>query len=298
MMKDFLSIHDLSLYEFHELLDLAQDIKESPRKFQKKLHNITLAFVSPKPSFTAKATFEVGMLQLGGRTVHLEPETIPPDAQPSPLELAKKLERWVDGIILADVPHEFLLEFARISRIPVINASTLYTHPCQALADFFTIKEHHKDPAHLKLAYLGPARAICHSLILAAAKAGSEMVVAAPPGNEPDPTIIKLAKSDGKDTSFQIRTTSEPEEAAVHADILYTDRWIGSLPRQNLMLYQVNAGLMARAQPDALFMYGHPGLRQNEATDEVYNSQQSIVFDQVENKLHIQKAIMVLLLQK
>ena len=304
MLRDFFSIHDLSVYEFHELLDLASCIKENPRQFQKKLQNKTLALVSQKPSFTTKATFEVGVLQLGGKTVYLETGNIHHGHSPSPFELAKSLERWVDAIILETVSHEFLLEFTRVSRVPVINASTSHIHPCQALADFFTIKEYHKDPSHIKLAYFGPANEICHSLILAAAKAGTEIIMAAPPGNEPNQDIIEQAKSDGKDTSFRIRFTSNPEEAASNADIIYTDQWIfPSLNdtrkelKKTWMPYQINDDILSQAKADALFMYGHPGLRQKEATDQIYHSKQSVVFDQVENKLHIQKAIMVLLIE-
>jgi ornithine carbamoyltransferase len=201
--------------------------------------------------------------------------------------------------------HKNVIDLAEASRIPVINALTDLLHPCQAMADFFTLKERQGDLLSLKLAYVGDGNNVCHSLLFAAAKAGSKLSVATPPGYEPQPEIIKQAEEDAQETGGRFSFTNDPSGAVEAADAVYTDAW-ASMGQENekekraeiFAPYQVNKELMAKAKKDALFMHCLPAHRGEEVTDDVIDSSQSIVYDQAENRLHIQKAILLLLLEK
>ncbi len=303
-MDDFLTIHDISVYEFSEILDLAEKIKAKPQTFQNKLAHKVLAMIFEKPSLRTRMTFEVGMLQLGGEAIYLSPSDIQMGSRESAFDVGKNLERWVDGIIIRTFGHAIAVDLAEASRIPVINALTDLLHPCQAMADFFTLKEKKGALAELKLAYVGDGNNVCHSLLLAAAKAGSQITVATPSGYEPDLKILQLAKEDGKDTGFIYRLTVDPMEAVTDVDAVYTDVWASmgqeteKDERQGIFtLYQVSSALMASAKPDAIFMHCLPAHRGEEVTDEVIDSAQSVVYDQAENRLHAQKAILLMLLE-
>jgi len=303
-LDDFLTIHDISVYEFSEILDLAEKIKAKPQTFQNKLAHKVLAMIFEKPSLRTRMTFEVGMLQLGGEAIYLSPSDIQMGSRESAFDVGKNLERWVDGIIIRTFGHAIAVDLAEASRIPVINALTDLLHPCQAMADFFTLKEKKGTLAELKLAYVGDGNNVCHSLLLAAAKAGSQITVATPSGYEPDLKILQLAKEDGKDTGFIYRLTVDPMEAVTDVDAVYTDVWASmgqeteKDERQGIFtLYQVSSALMASAKPDAIFMHCLPAHRGEEVTDEVIDSAQSVVYDQAENRLHAQKAILLMLLE-
>lgn len=305
MMEDFLSIHDLSLYEFSHIFDLARELKEKPKRFQEKLKDKILAMIFQKPSLRTRMTFEVGMLQLGGEAVYLSPSDIQLGTRETPYDVGKNMERWVHGIMIRAFLHKTVTDLADTSRIPVINALTGLLHPCQAMADFFTLKEQKGDLASIKLAYVGDGNNVCHSLLYAAAKAGSQMTVATPPGYEPDPEILKHVEEDGHETGFRFLITNDPAEAVEEADAVYTDVWASMGQEQEkeerakiFAPFQVNEELMAKAKPDARFMHCLPAHRGEEVTDAVIDSAQSIVFDQAENRLHIQKGIMLLLLEK
>jgi len=305
MLKDFLSIHDLSLYEFSQLLDLTREIKDRPHRFRDRLRNKVLAMIFQKTSLRTRVTFEVGMLQLGGEAIYLSPSDIQLGIRETPHDVAKNLERWVDGIMVRTFGHDIAVELAVASKIPVINALTDLLHPCQAMADFFTLKEKKGDLKNLKLAYIGDGNNVCHSLLFAAAKAGSTMSVATPEGYEPKSEIIETAEKDGKETGFTVMITNNPLEAVQEADAVYTDVW-ASMGQENekekrtkvFAPYQVNRRLMAETQQDSLFMHCLPAHRGEEVTDDVIDSARSVVFDQAENRLHVQKAIMLLLLEK
>jgi ornithine carbamoyltransferase len=304
MSKDFISIRDLTLYQFNYLLDLARQIKEKPHRFQNNLKNKTLALAFQKPSLRAKVTFEAGMLQLGGDAIYLASSDIQMGERELPKDVCKSLERWVDGVAIRTSNHKIVTDFAQDSRIPVINALTDFLHPCQAISDFFTLKESRKDLSSIKLAYIGDGNNVCHSLLLAAAKAGTKIAVATPPGYEPSPQILKQAETDGNQTGFQVQVTHDLSEAARGADVIYTGTWasIGQEDKQQQRAhifapYQVNKELMALANPEFLFMHCLPAHRGEEVSDEIIDSPHSIVYDQVENRLHVQKAIMVLLLE-
>jgi len=302
-MDDFLSIHDLSIYQFHELLDKARQVKENPKLYRNALENSVLAMIFEKPSLRTRMTFEVGMLQLGGQSVYLGPSDIQMGRRESTYDIGKNLERWVEMIMIRTFDHQIAVDLAKHTRVPVINALTDSLHPCQGMADFFTIKEKRRDLTDFTLAYIGDGNNVCHSLLFASAKAGARMKVATPAGYEPDPKIIFQAKEDGRETGFDLLITGDPAEAVQKADAVYTDTWTSmgqedeKEERKKIFIpFQVNRELMAQAKPDALFMHCLPAHRGEEVTDEVIDSSQSVVFDQAENRLHIQKAIMLLLM--
>jgi ornithine carbamoyltransferase len=304
MLEDFISIHNLTLYEFSQLLDLTQEMKDHPRRFHDKLKRKILAMIFQKPSLRTRMTFEVGMLQLGGEAVYLGPSDIQIGTRESIYDIGKNLERWVDGIMIRTFAHQDVIDLAKTSGVPVINGLTDFLHPCQAMADFFTLKEKRKDLTNFKLAYLGDGNNVCHSLLFAAAKAGAQMAVATPPGYEPKEEILKIAEEDGKETGSTFTLTHAPEEAVQEADAVYTDAWASmgqEAEREErakiFSPFQINEALMAKAKPDASFMHCLPAHREVEVTDKVIDSSQSIVFDQAENRLHIQKAIMLLLMR-
>lgn len=303
-MDDFLTIHDISVYEFSEILDIAEKVKAKPQTFQNKLTHKILAMIFEKPSLRTRMTFEVGMLQLGGEAIYLGPSDIQMGSRESTFDVGKNLERWVDGIMIRTFGHAIAVDLAEASRIPVINALTDLLHPCQAMADFFTLREKKGALAGLKLAYVGDGNNVCHSLLLASAKAGNQITVATPSGYEPDLKILKLAEEDGKDTGFIYRLTDDPMKAVTDVDAVYTDIWISmgqeteKDERQRIFTpYQVNNALMAMAKPDAIFMHCLPAHRGEEVSDEVIDSAQSVVYDQAENRLHAQKAILLMLLE-
>ncbi|NPV83983.1 MAG: ornithine carbamoyltransferase [Candidatus Aminicenantes bacterium] len=305
MKKDFITIHDLSTYEFQEMMDLTEKMKKNPGKYRKVLKDKILAMIFQKPSLRTRMTFEVGMLQLGGEAVYLAPSDIQMGSREGVRDIGKNLERWVDGIMIRTFGHHIILELAESTRLPVINALTDLLHPCQAMADFFTLREKKGHLAGLKLAYVGDGNNVCHSLMLAAAKAGTRMAVATPPGYEPKPEIVAWAKEDGRDTGFELTITNDPVEAVREADAIYTDVWASmgqeaekEARKKIFMPYQVNWELFSKARPDTYFMHCLPAHRGEEVTDEVIDSPNSIVYDQAENRLHVQKVIMMLLMGK
>jgi ornithine carbamoyltransferase len=305
MFNDFLSIHDLTPYQFSQLMDLTREIKEKPSRFRNRLKNKILAMIFEKPSLRTRMTFETGMLQLGGEAIYLAPSDIQMGTRETPYDVGKNLERWVDAIMIRTFAHQIAVDLAKASAIPVINALTDLLHPCQAMADFFTLKEKIGDLAHMKLAYVGDGNNVCHSLLFAAAKSGTNISVATPTGYEPDEDIVKKAVQDGQETEFNVLVTSDPDEAVQDADAVYTDVWT-SMGQENektkradiFLPYQVNKELMAKAKDTALFMHCLPAHRGEEVTDEVIDSARSVVFDQAENRLHVQKAIMLLLVEQ
>jgi len=303
MLEDFLSIHDLTPYQFSKIMDLTREIKEKPHRFKNRLKDKILAMIFEKPSLRTRVTFEFGMRQLGGEVLYLAPSDIQMGTRETPYDVGKNLELWVDAIIIRTFSHQIAVDLAQACNIPVINALTDLLHPCQAMADFFTLKEKLGDLANIKLAYIGDGNNVCHSLLFAAAKTGSQMAVATPSGFGPNPDILDQARQDGQKTGFHVIVTSDPSEAVKEADAVYTDVWASmgqesekEKRAQIFAPYQVNNQLMEQAKKNALFMHCLPAHRGEEVTDEILDSPRSVVYDQAENRLHIQKAIMVLLL--
>ena len=305
MLDNFISIHDLTLYQFSKILDISREIKDNPHRFRNKLKGKILAMIFQKPSLRTRMTFEVGMLQLGGEAVYLSPSDIQIGTRETVYDMGKNLERWVEAIMIRTFAHQNVIDLAQACHIPVINALTDLLHPCQAMADFFTLKEKRGDLANFKLAYVGDGNNVCHSLLSAAAKAGSKMSVATPPGYEPDPEIRKQAEEDGKETGASFSFTNDPSEAVENADAIYTDTWASMGQEQEkekrgeiFAPFQVNKSLMAKAKEGVFFMHCLPAHRGEEVTDDVIDSSQSLVYDQAENRLHVQKVIMLSLLGK
>jgi len=303
MKKDFITIHDLTRYEFFELMDQTQKIKDDPDDYRKKLKNQILAMVFEKPSLRTRMTFEVGMLELGGTAIYLSPNEIQIGKRETVEDVAHNLERWVDGIMIRTFAHDNVIRLAKAASVPVINALTDLLHPCQAMADFFTLKEHKGNISQIKLAWVGDGNNVCHSLMFASAKAGCKMSVAIPKGYEPNPEIVKLALEDGKGSDFELTVTNDPAEAVRGADAIYADVWtsMGQEAEKEARLktfapYQVNEALMAKAKDDCVFMHCLPAHRGEEVSAEVFEGPRSIVFDEAENRLHAQKAIMIRLM--
>ncbi len=303
MQKDFLSIRDLSVYEFGEMLDNAAKVKKNPLKYRQALRNKILAMIFQKPSLRTRMTFEAGMIRLGGEAIYLAPSDIQMGSREGAYDIGKNLERWVDGIMIRTFGHQIAVDLAASCRIPVINALTDLSHPCQAMADFLTLREHKGALSALKLTYVGDGNNVCHSLMLAAARGGTKMAVATPPGYEPKPEVVKWAREDGRETGFALTLTNSAEEAVSGADAVYTDVWasMGQEAEKEARArifapYQVNARLMARAKTDAIFMHCLPAHRGDEVTDEVIDAPYSVVYDEAENRLHAQKAILIALM--
>ncbi len=303
MQKDFLSIRDLSVYEFGQMLDRAAEIKKHPDKCRKALKNKILAMIFQKPSLRTRMTFETGMLRLGGEAIYLAPSDISLGSREGAYDIGKNLERWVDGIMIRTFGHQIAVDLAASCRIPVINALTDLSHPCQAMADFLTLREHKGALSNLKLAYVGDGNNVCHSLMLAAARGGTKMAVATPPGYEPKKQVVDWAREDGRDTGFALTLTASAEEAVAGADAVYTDVW-ASMGQESekearariFAPYQVNGRLMAQAGKGAIFMHCLPAHRGDEVTDEVIDAPYSVVYDEAENRLHAQKAILIALM--
>ncbi|MDD8020629.1 MAG: ornithine carbamoyltransferase [Acidobacteriota bacterium] len=305
MKKDFITIHDLSRYEFNEILDMTEKMKKKPEKYRSVLKDRILAIIFQKPSLRTRMTFEVGMLQLGGEAIYLAPSDIQMGSREGVRDIGKNLERWVDGIMIRTFGHNIILDLADSTKIPVINALTDLLHPCQAMADFFTLLEKKGSLAGLKLAYVGDGNNVAHSLMLAAAKAGIKMAVATPPGYEPKAEIVNWAKEDGQGTDFELTMTHDPVEAVREADAIYTDVWASmgqeaekEARKKIFAAYQVNRELFSKAKPGTYFMHCLPAHRGEEVTDEIIDSPNSIVYDQAENRLHVQKVIMMILMGK
>jgi ornithine carbamoyltransferase len=303
MQKDFLSIRDLSVYEFGQMLDRAAEIKKHPDKYRKALKHKILAMIFQKPSLRTRMTFEAGMIRLGGEAIYLAPSDIQMGSREGAYDIGKNLERWVDGIMIRTFGHQIAVDLAASCKIPVINALTDLSHPCQAMADFLTLREHKGALSNLKLTYVGDGNNVCHSLMLAAARGGTKMAVATPPGYEPKPEVVAWAREDGRGTGFELTLTNAPEEAVAGADAVYTDVWASmgqeseKAARARIFApFQVNGRLMAHAKPDTLFMHCLPAHRGEEVTNEVIDSPNSVVYDEAENRLHAQNAILITLL--
>ncbi len=287
---------DLSAGELDRFLDLALAVKRNPRAYVEALEGRCVSLLFEKPSLRTRLTFEVAIKQLGGDSVFSEG---PVGGREPVKDVARNLDRWTDCVVARTYLQATIDELARWSTVPVINALSNVYHPCQALADVLTLKERFEQMKGLKLAYVGDGNNVAHSLLLTATRLGVGVAVATPPGYEPRPEIVARAKEPGAPVCI----TNRPEEAVAGADAVYTDVWasMGQEGQQPERLkafesYQVSAKLMSLARPGALFMHCLPARRGEEVTDEVMESAQSVVFDQAENRLYAQKALLLMLL--
>jgi ornithine carbamoyltransferase len=303
--RDFISIHDWSVEEIEHFFTIAQDMKENQSSYWEVLEGKTLALIFEKQSLRTRVTFQVGIQQLGGHAIVLTPSDISLGKRESVYDVAKNLERWVEGIMIRTFAHSICTDLARYASIPVINGLTDLLHPCQAMADYFTIWEVKKKLKGLKVAFLGDGNNVAHSLMLGGVKVGAHVFVATPKGYEPKAEIIEMSRADAKLTGATITVTNDVHEAVRNADVLYTDVWASmgqeseAKTRDSIFRpYQVNMDLMRLAEPDAIFLHCLPAHRGDEVTDEVIDSPQSVVFQEAENRLHVQKAIMYELMKE
>lgn len=303
--KSLLDIAGLGRPEIDAIFEVSRRFKtgEVPADEQRAiLEGKTLAMIFEKPSLRTRVSFEVGIFQLGGHGIYLAPSDIGLGSRESVADVARTLDRMCDLIMARVFEHDKVTELAKYSRVPVINGLSDLEHPCQALADFFTIKEKKGDLKGLKLAFIGDGNNVAHSLMLLAAKVGTHFAIACPEGYEPLEQITEIAKSATSETGADVRIVHDPAEAVRDADVVYTDVW-ASMGQESeaekrakiFSPYQVNSELMKQAKSDAVFMHCLPAHRGSEVTDEVIDSQQSVVFDEAENRLHVQKTIMALL---
>lgn len=300
MVKDFISLADFSQDEIVAFLDLADDLKAKQRNRipHRLLEGKTLAMIFEKPSLRTRVTFHTGMFQLGGDSVLIETTL---GARESVPDVARNLARWVDGIMARTFRHSDVIQLAEYASVPVINALTDMLHPCQILADAQAIREHKgRDLSSLKLAFVGDGNNVFHSWALFAAKVPINLTLVCPPGYEPDEKIVAKARSMA---AGQIEITHDVQAGVKDADAVYTDVWASmgqekeTIERERAFAaYQVNDALMGLAKKDALFMHCLPAHRGSEVTDSVMDSPNSIVFDQAENRLHAQKAVLATLM--
>jgi len=304
MKKDLLSITDLTSEEIDSIFKLSASLKKNKNKFSKKLSGKTLVLIFQKPSNRTRVSFEVGMYQLGGNSLYLSPAEINIGVRESVRDVAKTISRYVDGIVLRTFEHKNCLEMAAAATVPVINGLSDFSHPCQGLADIFTIKEKLKNLSNATLAYVGDGNNVCNSLLFAAAKTGMNINVAAPGGYSPDERVVRQAREIAKDTGSKIKITEDPVSAVKGANVVYTDVWASmgqeeEIAKRKIIFkdFQINAKLLANSAPGGLVMHCLPAHRGEEITDEVMDSKNSIVFDQAENRMHVQKAILLKLLK-
>lgn len=303
--KDLISIHDLEIGEVALILDVAAKLKRKQKKGEphQYLKGKTLAMLFSKASTRTRTSFEVGFFQLGGHPIYLSDDASQIGRGEPVKDTARVLSRFVDGIMIRTFSHESVIELAKYASIPVINGLTDLLHPCQALTDLFTIQEKMKVLKGRKMVYVGDGNNMAHSLMYAAAKVGMNMVCACPKGYQPDPKVLAEAQEDASHTGCTITVEEDVMKAVKGADVLYTDTWASmgqeeehDARKKIFAPYQINAELLVAARPEAIVMHCLPAYRGEEITDDVIEGPQSVVFDQAENRLHVQKAIMALLM--
>jgi len=293
--KDLLTGDEISSKEFLEIIDFSIKLKEENKTVKGKqlLENKTLAMLFEKPSTRTRVSFETGMKQLGGHTIILSLNEMQHSRGESVEDTAKTLSGYVDGIVARVYEHSFIEDLAKHATIPVINGLSNSYHPCQTLADFMTIKEYKKKFKDLKIAWIGDGNNVCNSLIFGCSKTQTDIVIATPKGFEPNSEVVKKASE-----NTTIDLTTDPESAVKDADIVMTDTFTSihtSDPKRNekfLPSFQVNESLMEKAKNDAIFMHCLPAKRDQEVTSAVIDGSQSVVWDQAENRLHSQKALL------
>src|ERR1700739_482571 len=303
LSSDLLTGTEWTAAQVQELFRLSTDVKAHPERYKSALAGRFLAMIFEKPSLRTRVTFEVGIASLGGSAIFLDHAETHLGERESVPDVGRSLSRWVQGIVARVFSQEALEILAAHATVPVINALSDVYHPCQALCDFFTLEEKFGTVRGLKLAYVGDGNNVCHSLMVAGARVGAHLRIATPAGYEPDAEIVAAARKDAAATHGTIELFAPPEEAVSGAQAVYTDVWASmgqeheAKEREAIFArYQVNSALMSHAAHDAVFLHCLPAHRGSEVTDEVMESARSIVFDQAENRLHVQKAILLTLL--
>jgi len=302
--KDFIEIHDYSASEVMAIFKLAREIKKKPQKFRHALQGQTLAMIFEKSSTRTRVSFEVGMFQLGGHALFLSSRDIQLGRGEPIADTAKVLSRYVDGIMARTFAHKTVTDLAENASVPVINGLTDLSHPCQAMTDYFTAWEKLGKLKGKKLAWVGDGNNMAHSLMFGAPKLGMDMAVATPAGYEPNPSIVQQAKDDARKAGTKILLTQHIEEAVDDADIVETDVWASmgqeeeaDKRRRDFEGWQVNRRVMSLARKNAIFMHCLPAHRGEEVAADVIDSKQSVIYDEAENRLHVQKAILITLMK-
>jgi ornithine carbamoyltransferase len=301
--RDVLSGGEWNPAGIRDLYLLAADVKLHPERYRSALAGRSVAMIFEKPSLRTRVTFEVGIQNLGGTAVFLDHEQSRLGEREEIKDVARSLECWVQGIVARTFEHAVLEELAKYASIPVINALSNRFHPCQALADFFTLEELFGHLRGFEMAYVGDGNNMCHSLMLAAARLGVHLRVATPSGYDPDPAVVSEARRAARETRGHIEVVTDPAEAVQGARAVYTDVWVSMGQEQQaterepiFAPYQVTERLMELAVPDAVFMHCLPAHRGSEVAPEVIDSERSVIYHQAQNRLHVQNAILLTLL--
>lgn len=299
------SLFHLTKEEIEQVLKISELLKSQLLRGEEHplLKGKTLAMIFEKPSTRTRVSFEVGMWQLGGYALYLSASDLQLGRGETIADTAQVLSRYVDGIMARVFVHQTILDLVKYSRVPVVNGLSDFTHPCQGLADLFTVYEKKGRLSGLKLAYVGDGNNVAHSLLYGCSKVGMDITLACPKGYEPNPKVVSKAKEEGRRSGGKVKVTNDPKEAVREADIVYTDVW-ASMGKEKehekrvkvFKPYQVNGKLIKEAKVDYLFMHCLPAHRGEEVTDEVADSKNSVIFDQAENRLHTQKAFLALIM--
>jgi ornithine carbamoyltransferase len=302
--KDFIEIHDYTADEVREIFEIARDMKAKPSKFKDALQGQTLAMIFEKSSTRTRVSFEVGMFQLGGHALFLSSRDIQIGRGEPIYDTAKVLSRYVDGIMARTFAHKTVTDLAEYATVPVINGLTDLSHPCQAMTDYFTAWEKLGDLKGRKIAYVGDGNNMAHSLMFGAPKVGMDIAVATPAGYAPDPAVVAVAEADAQSARTKMVVTTRMDEAVAGADVVETDVWASmgqeaeaEKRRKDFSGWMVDDQLMAKARKEAIFMHCLPAHRGEEVSAGVIDSPRSVIYDEAENRLHIQKAIMYVLMK-
>jgi len=302
--KDFIEIHDYTAAEVKEIFELARDIKANPKKYRTALEGQTLAMIFEKSSTRTRVSFEVGMYQLGGHALFLSARDIQLGRGEPIYDTAKVLSRYVDGIMARTFAHKTVTDLAEYASVPVINGLTDLSHPCQVMTDYFTAWEKFGDLKGRKMAYVGDGNNMAHSLLFGAPKVGMHIAVATPSGYAPDVSVVAAAEEDARAAGTKMVITTSIEEAVKDADIVETDVWASmgqedeaEKRRRDFDGWMVDERLMSMAKKSAIFMHCLPAHRGEEVSAGVIDSPSSVIYDEAENRLHVQKAIMVALMK-
>lgn len=301
-MKHFLSLKDVTREQWAEIFNLSSDVKKHPEKYSQALTGKTLAMLFQKSSTRTRVSFEVGMFQLGGHALFLSGADIQIGRGETIADTARVLSRMVNMIMARVFGHDVVEDLARFGSVPVINGLSDFSHPCQGVADFFTLLEAWGDLKGRKIAYVGDGNNVCHSLLFGGATLGMHISVAAPNGYKPDPKVVQHTTDVARQTGGSVIVVTDPKEAVRDADCVYTDVWASMGQEKEYHErkavfgpYQVNRDLFSLAKSDAIFLHCLPAHRGDEVTDDVIDSKNSRVWDQSENRLHTQKALMLIL---
>ncbi|MBL7071918.1 MAG: ornithine carbamoyltransferase [Candidatus Omnitrophica bacterium] len=301
MKKDFLSVKELTQGDAWYIFDMAQQLKGGVGSFEKPLSGKSIGLIFQKPSNRTRLSFEVGIHQLGGNAIYLGPDDIQLGSRESIKDIARVQSRYIDGIVARLFSHKDAISLAKHSSIPVINGLSDFMHPCQAMGDFFTLKERFDKLSSVTLAYVGDGNNVLHSLMYMAAIFGSNLRYSTPPGYEPVKEVVQDVQKMAEATKSSITYYKSPDEAVKGADVVYTDVW-ASMGQEDehkkrvndFQGYQVDEALLGKARKDALFMHCLPAHRGEEVSAGVIDGANSIVVDQAENRLHVQKAILAI----